>query len=225
MDTKIKIMNNKNLLLAVQSYPGANDTVKRHYPYWLRAGASRIVGISTTGGGCEFPNGMESVEIGINSYINGDILSRRLLDTIGWMLTQPEEWFCIIEYDTIFIKEISNLKLGATMHLTGWHTLPDTTNPFYHNPWIMDRNTAIKLKETGERLLIEKKEMLGCPDVCMGRMVTESKVDIHEFELYTQNTIDHNIDHILEAQRLVKNSLITAIHGIKSIETFNIITQ
>ena len=208
---------NADMLLAVQSYPGANGTVARHYPYWLNAGASRIVGIATAGGGCEFPNGMDSVEIGINCYIKGTVLGRRLLDSIAWMLTQPENWFALIEYDTIFLREIPEPEPGTTMFHAGSYRLNGIDIVFYHNPWIMDRGTAERLLAAGERVLRDGRDFLSSPDVFMGWMARESRVPVHQFRMYTRNTLGDLPNDIAEARQAVKDEVV-AIHGIKTKE-------
>ena len=75
-----------NLLLVIQSYPGATYAVNRQWPFYLNAGAYEIHGIGTTDNGCIWPDGVKSVLIGDNKYIDGKHLPNRLLDTIEYCL-------------------------------------------------------------------------------------------------------------------------------------------
>lgn len=202
-------------LLCIHSYPGANETLLRHWPHFCEFGADRIVGIGTKGGGTEFP--CESVEIGENRYMkmkgNDDNLCLRLLNTVKWCLSQPEERFAILEYDTLVLRRMPNWQ-GVNAHLTGGRVNGSKATQFFHNPWLFDR-------ESGESLVRAMEDALGdsaeypnnSPDLFFGLACERAGIKVGcNFKLFTRNTLDHDLDLACEAAR----SGAHVIHGVKS---------
>jgi hypothetical protein len=141
-----------DLLLAIQSYTGANSIVARHWPYYLNSGAKEIHGIGTTDGGCVWPSNIPSVLIGENKYMDGKHLPNRLLDTISYCLGTPFSHFAIIEYDTIFFNKVPEW-VGIAAHLAGGQTWGSKASTFIHNPWFIDRPTAKAILNKGRELV------------------------------------------------------------------------
>ena len=205
------------MILAVHSFPGANECVSRHFPYWQKAGFSRIIGVGTIEGGCQWPEGMESVNIGSNTYISGDALPCRLISTVDYILSLPD-WSsaAIIEYDTVIFKPIPEpTQQGLAMILAGGPQGGRKGKFFYHNPWVANRSTWMWVLESGCQMLAEGEFENGSPDCFIGWVAEKNCIPVIPdlFRSYSRNTIeDWNVQEATEAYRSGVNS----IHGIKS---------
>lgn len=219
----VEMPKQPGVLLAIHSYPGANDCVARHWPYYYLSGATRIVGIGTTDGKCQWPVDCESANIGKNKYIDGPHLPQRLADTIEWCLTQPEDRFIIAEYDVMFLGAVPQWT-GAMLHRTGGK-LPDAkASQFMHNPWCLDR-------ESGARLMHELRAIIqeghcqsrwpeASPDVALGYAVDRLKLPFREMEhMFTRNSLEEAgaLDLAIKAVR----DGATIIHGCKTNHAFD----
>ena len=220
-----------DLLLAVQSYPGANSIVSRHWPYYLKSGATAIHGIGTTDGGCVWPDGVPNVNIGENRYMDGKHLPIRLLDTVEYCLGTPSSHFAIIEYDSVFFTKIPEWT-GIAAHLAGGQTWGSKASTFIHNPWFLDRPTA-------ETVLSKGRELVGLhwetthtwkigdngwgygttessPDVFLAWVCQEANIPV-KYDLMTEfsrNSFDREGD--LDKARQAYQDGIDIIHGIKT---------
>lgn len=206
------------LLLAIQSYTKANPVVARHWPYYLNAGANEIHGIGTTDGGCVWPEGTVSVEIGANRYISGKHLPARLLDTIQYCLTTDSSHFCIIEYDVLFFSKIPEWS-GIAAHLAGFKLPNSQASFFIHNPWLIDRPTAEILLEVGRQLIAQEWPhgcVEGSPDCFLAWVCQEANVPV-KFDLmkeFSRNSLD--LAGALEDARKARLDGCDIIHGVKS---------
>ena len=206
------------LLLAVQSYTKANPIVARHWPYYLNAGADEIHGIGTTDGGCVWPEGVVSVEIGANRYISGKHLPARLLDTIQYCLTTDASHFCIVEYDVLFFSKIPEWN-GIAAHLAGFKLPNSQASFFIHNPWLIDRPTAETLLEVGRQLIAQEWPhgcVEGSPDCFLAWVCQEANVPV-KFDLmkeFSRNSLD--LAGSLEDARKSRLDGCDIIHGVKS---------
>jgi len=228
-----------NLLLVIQSYPGANDAVNRQWPFYLNAGAYEIHGIGTTDNGCIWPNGVKSVLIGDNKYIDGKHLPNRLLDTIEYCLKTNFSHFCIAEYDSIFFNKIPEWT-GIAAHLAGGKTCEDesrfcgsSTSTFIHNPWFIDRPTAEILLPIGREIL-QRPELSfdwwyglpeSSPDVFLAWVCQEANIKV-KYDLmkeFSRNRLDVPGD--LELAREFRINGVEIIHGLKTEHELNFITK
>lgn len=213
---KKKVITKRNgTLLCIHSYPGANETLLRHWPHFCEFGADRIVGIGTVGGGTQFP--CESVEIGENRYMKmkgkDDNLCRRLLNTVKWCLSQPEERFAILEYDTLVLRKMPHWQ-GVNAHLTGGKVNGSKATQFFHNPWLFDRDSGESLVRAMEAAIGDSAEYPNnSPDLFFGLACERAGIKVGcNFKLFTRNTLDHDLDLACEAARLGAH----VIHGVKS---------
>lgn len=209
----------QKLLLAIHGYPGANATVVRHWPLYMKAGADEIFGISTLGGGCVWPDFIRSMEIGENRYMDGksDHLCRRLLDTLEGFL--PLEWdrLCIVEYDAVFFHSLPrDLPPGIIAHLSGGTPAGCTCSQFFHCPWIFDRESAKRAIEVGRKMIADGDIQLGSPDCFLGRMQDRSEIRITDcpFPVYSRNSLD--IPWQLEEAKQAVKAGAFMIHGVKN---------
>ena len=211
------------MILLVQSYPGANDAVKRHYPLWNAQGFERIIGVGTDGGGCTWPGGMESCLIGKDSYIDRDVLPRRLIDTMSFALSLGGwQEAAIIEYDTLLFKQFpSPLPIGLSAHLAGGrhHDLKGTA--FYHNPWVAPRQVWQQIRNAGQSMIDRGDIEDGSPDTFLGWLVESYGIPVfsNTWFGYSRNTI-HTPEWIAEAREARLRGA-TAIHGVKTKEVLD----
>lgn len=226
-----------SLLLAIHSYPGANEACHRHYQFWKNSGADSIIGIGTVQGllpqfdnrpdlKCEWPDGMESVEIGGNSYINGPHLPQRLIDTLKWFLSgRQEDFICIAEYDTIFKNPIKPLPRGLSGHMAGGKPNGLACNYFLHPPWAMDRETAKRMIEGGETLIHEGEYVGGTPDCFIGWLTERFNIPVltGSWTEFSRNSMDCCGD--LEMARNFWREGVDVIHGVKTSQELNFITK
>ena len=214
-----------SLLLAIHSYPGANETFARHWPSYQKSGATRIVGVGTTDHGCEFP--CESVEIGENAYMkmkgSDDHLCRRLINTVKWCLTQPEQRFIISEYDTIWLRKMPHFK-GINACKTGGHINGSKTNQFFHNPWCFDRESGPRLVSALEAVLPDSDTYPdNSPDLFFGLACERARIEVGcTWKMFTRNSLDLNGDLDLAVQ--AARDGVHVIHGVKKdFEYFSIL--
>ena len=206
-----------SLLLAIHSYPGGNDALQRHWPYFQNAGASEIWTIGTEGGGTKAPEGVV-YEIGANSYIDSEHLPNRMLNTLDKMLSCEEfDWLMLAEYDTLFVHQIdlSKIEKPVAAHLAGVH--PQCK--FYHGPWVMNREFAEAFVTAG-RMIVKSgvcnyNSRESSPDVFFGLVCQQLGQDVQD-DLWTEfsrNSYDIPGD-LDEARTAVRNG-VDVVHGIK----------
>lgn len=228
----------ETLVLAIHSYPGANGAAHRHYPYWQRSGADSIVGIGTISGlipqmdnkpdpPCEWPEGMETVNIGGNRYIDGPHLPQRMIDTLQWFIDKREEdYICIIEWDTIFLKPIQRpFFKGISSHLAGGKPHGLACNYFIHNPYLMDAKTALKIINAGNKLIKEGEFVGGSPDTFLGHLTERFNVPLKTdaWTQFSRNSLDNEGD--LKKAREAYLAGVDVIHGIKQAHELEFITE
>jgi hypothetical protein len=215
------------LSLAVQTYPGANETLKRHWPHFLRAGGDENILVTTTCGLCWVPEGIEQALIGADLYAIGAHLPLRLLHTFQRLKETKSDWFCVAEYDTLFFKPIPrDLPNGLTTHLAGGKMPGAHCSFFVHNPWLVDRDTADIIVQTGYELL-KTKAFDPSPDLFLGHVAEIAKIPVHTDILkgYSRNTI-HPPPHpwCAEARAAIDAGAV-AVHGVKDAATFEALTK
>jgi hypothetical protein len=204
-------------ILLVHVHPSAEGTTRRHWPYWLRAGYDRIVGITTEGGGCYWPNG-DTVAIGPDRYIDGPHLCNRLIRTFEFGVNQGADEICVIEHDTVFFKPMPfPFPAGFTMNRTGGNIAPWKCKEFSHNPWHLDAATARACIEMGDKMIAEGDIEGGNPDLFLG-LLTEYvypliRVNDGLFKSYTRNALDQPA-HLQEARKAYRDGA-HVIHGVK----------
>lgn len=213
------------MILAIHSYPGGNEAAARHWPYFLNAGADDIIGIGTTDGGCVWPEDCQFVNIGKNEYMNGPNLCHRLLDTLSFLLTTKHDHFCIAEYDVVFFSKIPSFT-GVAAHRAGGKTWNSKPSFFIHNPWMIDRKSAMKIIVQGEELIDQCTYGTpeSSPDVFLAWVCETAGIRV-KFDLlreHTQNCYD--IPGSLEAAREAYRKGLNCIHGIKHHHELEFIT-
>jgi len=210
-----------SLLLAIHSYPGANEGVARHWPHYEKSGASKIIGIGTVGGKCKWPEGVHSVEIGADSYIAGDHLPRRLVETMRLMLLLPYERFCIIEWDCLFFHPLPEFTGMVAFH--AGNNLPGMkAQRFWHCPWAFDFETGSKFVFEAQKI-IDAREVEGhecSPDVFFGWVCERAGIDVKQPWIgYTRNTIESAQDAEDARKAVLAGAM--SVHGCKSRATYD----
>lgn len=203
------------LCMAVQSFPGANDILRRHWSYFERAGCDELIGIGTSNGSTWFPQGIRTELIGADLYIQGSHLPSRLIRTFEHLMLLNSDWLAVAEYDVVFYKAIDrNLPHGLTTHLAGGKPEGAYCNVFYHGPYICDRDTAMRIIRFGNELLATKKHDAS-PDLFLGHVCELAEIPVHTEILgsYSRNTI--HLGPWAEEARQARLAGGTCCHGVK----------
>lgn len=211
-------------LLAIHSYPGANELVKQLWPYYEKSGWD-IIGIGTNDNKTHWPEGVASVNIGRNAYIyDQSNLPQRLVNTIKYFLESCTEYtnLCIVEYDCIFLAPLQFNETGITTHLAGGNVGTET-NSFYHVPWFMDRGMALKIATEGEKLINEGRLEKGSPDVFLGLILQNLGITPHESNTFSVNSFDLP-QNIVAGRRAIKSGC-KFLHGVKDMHQLEAILE
>lgn len=211
-------------ILAIQTFPGGSAAVRRHYPYYEAAGADKILGITTEGGGCYWPT-PDQVVIGPDSYVRGAHLCQRLIDTIAACLIFGPKEIIVAEYDTLFFHPIPALPPGLTMNPTGGGGPEFLGKTFYHGPWCMGADTARTVVELGRVMIAQNDIEHGWPDRFIGWLAEKHPVPVHSgvFKNYSRNTLDQP-EYLAEARAAIAGGA-HAVHGVKTPEQLEAITK
>jgi hypothetical protein len=214
-------------LLAIMSYAGANETVKRHFPYWLKAQAD-ILGVGHTDTVCEWPKHerfIGSVNICKDSHVDGPAHIVRFLELLGVCVHAHCEYdrFVIAEYDTLFFKPLPvDLPLGLNAVLAGGRSEEFHASRFFHTPWIFDRKSAFDVWIKGQRMLNCGLIEQGFIDRFLGLLLDLYDIPFTPLPGYTHNTVE--LCHVAEARGAIKAGYFT-IHGVKTAECLQQITE
>lgn len=143
-----------SVLLCVMTYPGGNETLKRHWPFFLRQEADYYRVITTTEGDCFAPEGVEHSAIGGNKYIDGPHLPNRMLDTIEKLLERNWRHLIMAEYDCLWLKPIKAESVRTVAgHYAGGPTWGSKTKGFFHCPWVFARESAMEFLKVGRHAI------------------------------------------------------------------------
>lgn len=202
-----------SLLLAIHSHAGANARIPVHWPFYERSGADKIIGIGTTDGRCQWPDGVEHVEIGRDGYIDGDHLPRKLLDTMQFMLLLPYDRYCLIEWDCLFFAPLPEFTGMAAFH-AGNRSPGMRAQRFWHCPWSWDWDTGMSFLTKGRDLLRRVSGHECSPDVFFGWVCEEAGIPVSQpWKGFSRNSLDCAGD--VELARKARMAGAVAIHGIK----------
>jgi hypothetical protein len=151
-----------------------------------------------------------------------DHLCRRLIDTVKWCLTQPEDRFAIVEYDTLILKAFPQFS-GVHAHLTGGQVNGSKTKTFHHNPWLFDRDSGPALVEALQAALPDSAEYPNnSPDLFFGLATERAQIEVKCcFTLFTRNSLDVPGDLKLAVQAALDGA--HAIHGVKQANEYQAI--
>jgi hypothetical protein len=210
--------------LLVHSFPKASAAFARHYPLWRKCGFEQVVGIATTGGGCSFPDGVQHVEIGRDSYMDGDHLCRRLTDTIAYGLGLPCDSFAIIEYDTLVFRHFPEPTDKLITHLAGFQVPGCLGHKFYHTPWIASKATWHVIHRACQDLLACGEIERGTPDCFLGWACEKHSIPVDDscLKAYSLNTI--GMANVSEARAHLARGAY-CMHGVKSKEVLDAILK
>ncbi len=223
--------------LAIFTYPGANATLARHWPYFLNQKADALYSVVTTDPfpKCEVPTDTRTIAVGENGYIDGPRLPNRLLDTIELLLLRPWSALILAEYDTVFFHPIDLTYLWTVAsHYAGSQTWGSRAKSFYHNPWVFTRVTAQAFLDAGRAAIKEgicpgresgQAPTPECsPDVFFGYVCESLKMPVqkHLWSEYSRNSLD--VEGHLEEARLAYRTGTHVIHGIKTEKELEYIT-
>ena len=220
--------------MAFFSYPGANATVQRHWPYFQRQEADWVYGIGTIDGKCEWPEGVHPLDVGEDRYIDGTHLPRRLLDTIEILLLRPWRVLALLEYDVVIFKSMPFDRVETSAaHFAGGQTWGSQARWFAHCPWVFARDTAIRFLKAGREALAEgivPERASGnpsvpeaSPDCFYGYVMDRAGIPFQRdmWQEYSRNSFDVP-GHLEEARQAYRDG-VSCIHGIKTQEQLDFI--
>lgn len=224
-------------LLAIMSYPGGNDALNRHWPYFLRQGADWYYVISTEGDNTEPPQNAVKLNIGRDCYIESAHLPQRMLDAITELLRFPWTVLILAEYDCLFLHRIrvEAIEHGIAAHYAGGQTWNSKAKAFYHPPWVFLREAAMRFVEVGQEAINEgvcgqkSREALaapeGSPDVFLGYCAERYDMPIQRdlWQEYSRNSLDIP-EHLNEARKAYLDN-VDILHGVKRASELAYITQ
>lgn len=226
-----------NALLAVFTCRVGSDALLRHWPYFLRQKATNNVIITTLDTDCKTPEGVERIPISGDSYINGDHLPRRMLDTMEELTNRFDfSVLMLAEYDTVIFHqiELQKMKSNVAGHLAGFETWGSKAKRFYHNPHVFWRGIIPMFIETGRKAIEEgvcgrkTNDAYGLPesspDVFFGYICERIGLEV-QTDLWTEfsrNSFDHR-EHLEEAKKAFFDGF-NVIHGIKTKEELEYIS-
>lgn len=219
-------------LLTILSYVRANDIVRRHWDYYLKADCD-IVGIGRETTSCEWPckvgeRRLVAVQnIGEDSYVHGDNLIRLHIDTLDYLLSLAGDYthFALTEPDAIFLKPLAPEcpVYGLRATLQGGRSPGFLGSFFCHGPWILDRHAATYAVNSARRMLKVGLIEQGFPDRFWGLLCDLYDLPYSKFNGYSQNRLD--TPQFIENARQAIAGGCAAIHGIKSQEELRAVTE
>lgn len=198
-------------LVAVLYHSRVNETVLRHFPYYINSGADLLM-VGRTNTNCVRPGGDKWVHddgsfqniydtnIGPESGPMGANHIERflgVLDLFTWdNRFENHTHICITEYDAIFLKPIPEKVLDVRGMLiatpAGFHT-PDNwfhSSRFFHTPWMMDRTCAERIMKYGNRMLRAGLIEKGFVDRFLGLLVDLHDIPVWSDATYSANSLD-----------------------------------
>lgn len=187
-----------NTLLCIHSYPAAKERVFRHWPYYLIP-KWPIIGIDCEDGEHEWPHGTPHIGIAKNRNLDGtENLCVKLVQTFQLALETSFQTICVIEHDSVFLKEPQKHPGGLVTLLAGGYTgtgeKPKWANcktcRFFHTPWWADRDTAQVIVECGNRLLGQGEWENGSPDVFISRIIDETGLKWTQANTWSCNSLN-----------------------------------
>ena len=222
--------------LAVFTCHKGNGALLRHCPFFQRQRADSTYIITTENTHCDVPEGATAMPVGVDSYINGSHLPKRMLNTMQLLLEKEWDTLMLAEYDTVIFNRIQteNMTGDVAGHLGGGPTWGSKATRFYHNPWVFSRASASQFIETGTTAIEQgvcgqmTHDAYGLPesspDVFFGYVCEQLGFNIQTdlWKEFSRNSFDHRED--LELAKNFYQLGVDAIHGIKTAEELAYIT-
>jgi len=204
-------------LLAIFAHAGTSEAVNRHWPFFKRLGAD-ILGVGRINTVVLWPHEIEHlVNVGEQSYVNGDNLPNRFLDTLAHMLTFPHEDLILTEWDSIFLKPLPpnpDCDFEGTLF---YNVDPNFECPHYFHPyWRFTRKSAAAFIEHGRELVKRGNIEHGQKDRFVGRVVMDLRFRWKATGCFSANTID--TPELQAKARQYINDGGYFIHGVKTKE-------
>jgi hypothetical protein len=224
------------MLLLCQTYPGGNDTLKRHWKYFWNSGALETWVITTNDGDCWVPDGITTFKCGKDCYIDGSHLPTRLLDTLEIGLASDYDHILVAEYDVLFFHSIryQAMEHAVASHRAGSATWGSKARSFYHNPWLFHREFAERFIEEGRKVISEgictrnpgePSTPESSPDVFFGLVCERLNQTVQDnlWSQFSQNSFDIP-GALVQAREAYRNG-IDVIHGVKTKAELDFILQ
>lgn len=212
--------------LFIHSYAAANENVRRLWEYYKRSGWD-IFGVSRINTKCKWPENIPTKDIGVDAYIKGSNLPQRMVDTYDWFVTDHRfddyQYACIIEHDGIFIKAPPEPMAEAMGHWAGGPVSPNLAGGFYHCPWWLERSTAQRFVECGNKLIKQGSYENGNPDFFFAWVLEHLGVQPKNLDgTYSRNSLDIGSDRD-QCRDMIRKNTLWFVHGVKTEEQLHYI--
>jgi len=218
-------------LVAILSHSGANDTIARHWPYFLKAEADLLL-VGRVNTHCVFPTEAPGrkiyrIDSGTEAHADGANHILRFLDVIRKFLQSPAfadyDVLVVTEYDSIWLGPIPDppgVPDGIHAYLAGGHEpMRDSrwySTRFVHTPWMMNRATAEKVFTIGHRLLRANLIEHGFIDRWLGLIMDLYAIPFHQTQTFSSNSLD--TAPFMAAARTAVKCGAWYVHGVKTQE-------
>jgi hypothetical protein len=212
-------MSANKTLLVCMSYRGGGEQVHWSFPYYQLSGFD-ILGTCPKDSAHGWPKGTLTVQnVGLEGWSN-EKLVRRYVATLE-MLTEPQynayTDFCVIEYDSIFLKAPPQHPGWLFTHYAGGKlNQGEGASRFFHFPHWMDRPALAVIIAHGNKLISDGQFELGSPDVFLGRIVDETGVPWTETDTFSVNGRMLDIPEYWQAALNAAKAGTWFLHGLKT---------
>ena len=211
--------------LLVHSHSGANELVKRHAPWWAKSKLDTF-GIGRTDTKCIWPADMLEFKVGREGRDN---LSSRLVETFRLFLSHPafDEYThaMVIESDAIFLRPPPEMHIEAAATLSGGPIVGFKARDFFHTPWWMDRSTAAAFVDEGSVMVRSGDVEHNSPDFFISLAFQYMRRPMGYLTgTYCRNSLEYP-PHLEEARTGIQNGAFWYVHGVKTKEQLDYITN
>ncbi len=221
----------EGVLLGIQTCSSCSPAFIRHWPYFQRQQADYYIAIVTEDKPCQVPPGVPKIEVGVDKYLDGAHLPNRLINSISKLLHCSWDILILCEYDVLIVNRIQteNMTESVAAHLAGGRTWGSIAEKFYHNPFVMTREAAMKVELYGRHLLsfpeffpVGSPE--SSPDLFFAWLMQRHSFAVQTdlWREYSRNSLDV-LGHLDEARQAYRDGY-DILHGIKTKEELDFIT-
>lgn len=165
------------------------------------------------------------LKMGSEPFRDGENQVIVFLSTLNYILENDDTWeqVCLTEYDGLFFGNVPAVKEpGLMATLAGYRDGDFRGAAYFHAPWVMTRNTAEYMVETGERMLRAGLTERGIVDRWLGLWMDLYDIKHIHSGCYSQNSLDRP-QWMEEAREAVRVGA-WHIHGVKTEEQFKELT-
>lgn len=213
--------------LLIISHPRVNKVVAQNWPWYVKSGGD-VIGVCDRGTGCVWPKGVKRVlEFDEIDDQRGKLIGR-FFQVLEWCVVDSQnggyDRYAISEYDVCFVRPIPYYLPPFVATRAGQKSPGFCGQYYYHCPWILSGNAACQLLTQGRKMLKAGIDESGHIDRFIGLFDDLYDAQIQSGANYSRNSLDRP-EYIREAQEAVKNPECFAVHGVKTPDQLEAVTQ